>query len=120
MFAPVILLLFMLMLPDMLKPVALIWFALVILLLFMFITPSMLRPVALSVVKLPVVVFSVVAVKVVAFMPVAEIVFAERLPEDAPSKRKPDIAKAQTVLGWTPEVNLEQGLQKLMESLKNG
>jgi len=33
------------------------------------------------------------------------------LPSDDPKKRKPDITKATTLLGWNPTVNLEQGLQ---------
>jgi UDP-glucuronate decarboxylase len=32
------------------------------------------------------------------------------LPQDDPRKRKPDISKAKDVLGWCPEVGLEQGL----------
>lgn len=32
------------------------------------------------------------------------------LPSDDPRQRKPDIAKAQTILGWEPKVQLEQGL----------
>ncbi len=35
----------------------------------------------------------------------------ERLGDD-PDKRKPDISKAQTLLGWNPKVNLEEGLLK--------
>jgi UDP-glucuronate decarboxylase len=32
------------------------------------------------------------------------------LPSDDPRQRKPDIAKAQSILGWEPKVQLEQGL----------
>jgi UDP-glucuronate decarboxylase len=32
------------------------------------------------------------------------------LPSDDPRQRKPDIAKAQSILGWEPKVALEQGL----------
>ncbi|MCW3845606.1 SDR family oxidoreductase [Sphingomonas sp. LB-2] len=32
------------------------------------------------------------------------------LPSDDPRQRKPDIAKAQSILGWEPRVQLEQGL----------
>jgi dTDP-glucose 4,6-dehydratase len=32
------------------------------------------------------------------------------LPPDDPKQRKPDIAKAKAVLGWTPKVNLREGL----------
>lgn len=39
------------------------------------------------------------------------IVF-EPLPEDDPQRRKPDIAKAERVLGWKPQVSLEEGLRR--------
>jgi nucleoside-diphosphate-sugar epimerase len=34
---------------------------------------------------------------------------------DDPERRRPDIAKAQRVLGWQPEVRLEDGLQRTIE-----
>ena len=34
------------------------------------------------------------------------------LPSDDPLQRQPDISMAKTVLGWTPKVSLEQGLEK--------
>ena len=34
------------------------------------------------------------------------------LPEDDPTQRKPDISKAQKILGWEPKVQLEQGLDQ--------
>lgn len=34
------------------------------------------------------------------------------LPEDDPKQRKPDISKAQALLGWNPQVQLEDGLRK--------
>ena len=33
------------------------------------------------------------------------------LPQDDPRRRRPDIAKAQQLLGWTPRTTLEQGLR---------
>lgn len=33
------------------------------------------------------------------------------LPEDDPKQRKPDIAKAMRILGWSPKVSLEEGLR---------
>jgi dTDP-glucose 4,6-dehydratase len=41
----------------------------------------------------------------------SEVVF-EPLPTDDPTKRKPDITKATTVLDWKPEVALHEGLEK--------
>ena len=39
----------------------------------------------------------------------------QKLPEDDPKQRQPDIAKAQSVLGWTPKVQLHEGLIKTIE-----
>jgi dTDP-glucose 4,6-dehydratase len=37
------------------------------------------------------------------------------LPEDDPKQRKPDITKAKTLLGWWPEVALEEGLKLTLD-----
>jgi Nucleoside-diphosphate-sugar epimerases len=37
------------------------------------------------------------------------------LPEDDPKRRRPDITKAKRVLGWEPEVPLEEGLRETVE-----
>jgi dTDP-glucose 4,6-dehydratase len=42
----------------------------------------------------------------------SEIVF-EALPVDDPQVRQPDITKARQVLGWEPQVPLEEGLRRL-------
>jgi UDP-glucuronate decarboxylase len=47
----------------------------------------------------------------------SEIV-SKPLPQDDPKQRKPDITKAKEVLGWSPEVALEDGLIKTIEYLK--
>ncbi len=39
----------------------------------------------------------------------------EPLPQDDPKKRRPDITKIQSKLGWTPSVQLEQGLTKTLD-----
>lgn len=44
----------------------------------------------------------------------SEIVFC-RLPSDDPQKRKPDISLAKTALGWSPKVNLKNGLKKTID-----
>ena len=41
----------------------------------------------------------------------SEIVY-EALPIDDPKQRKPDIALARELLGWTPEVSLREGLER--------
>ena len=47
----------------------------------------------------------------------SELIFTT-LPQDDPKQRKPDITKAKEVLGWSPEVALEDGLVKTIEYLK--
>ena len=34
------------------------------------------------------------------------------LPQDDPARRRPDITKAKSVLGWEPKVALEDGLKE--------
>lgn len=48
----------------------------------------------------------------------SEIVFSEKLPEDDPKKRKPDIAKAQRLLNWEPTVGLENGLKQTIDDFR--
>lgn len=49
----------------------------------------------------------------------SEIEFKEALPKDDPLKRRPDITKTKQKLGWEPKINLEMGLLKLVDHLKN-
>ena len=37
------------------------------------------------------------------------------LPVDDPRQRRPDITRARTLLGWEPQVGLEDGLQRTLE-----
>jgi len=46
----------------------------------------------------------------------SEIVF-EALPIDDPQVRQPDITRAKQVLGWEPEVELEEGLRRMIAAL---
>jgi dTDP-glucose 4,6-dehydratase len=46
----------------------------------------------------------------------SEIVF-EALPIDDPQVRQPDITRAKQLLGWQPEVELEDGLRRTIEAL---
>jgi dTDP-glucose 4,6-dehydratase len=41
------------------------------------------------------------------------------LPQDDPKQRKPDITRAQTLLGWQPQVGLEEGLAKTVGYFKS-
>jgi UDP-glucuronate decarboxylase len=37
------------------------------------------------------------------------------LPQDDPKQRRPNIEKAQQILGWTPKVQLKEGLTRTIE-----
>jgi dTDP-glucose 4,6-dehydratase len=43
----------------------------------------------------------------------SEIVY-EALPEDDPQQRQPDITRARQILGWQPEIALEEGLRRTL------
>ncbi len=40
----------------------------------------------------------------------------EALPVDDPQVRQPDITRARQLLGWEPQVELEEGLRKMLPS----
>ncbi len=46
----------------------------------------------------------------------SEIIF-EALPVDDPQVRQPDITRAQQLLGWEPEIGLDEGLRRTLVSL---
>ena len=46
------------------------------------------------------------------------IVYKER-PQDDPSRRRPDISRAQEVLGWEPKISWENGLISTIEEFSN-
>jgi len=48
----------------------------------------------------------------------SEIVF-EPLPQDDPTRRRPDISKAKKLLGWEPKVPLRGGLEKSLEYFRS-
>ena len=47
----------------------------------------------------------------------SEIVY-DKLPEDDPKQRKPDISKAKKLLDYSPKVNADEGLKKTIEYFK--
>jgi dTDP-glucose 4,6-dehydratase len=47
----------------------------------------------------------------------SKIVFRP-LPQDDPTRRRPDIAKAKALLGWEPKVMLREGLERSLEYFK--
>ena len=40
------------------------------------------------------------------------------LPQDDPTRRRPDITRAQTLLGWEPKIKLREGLEKSLAYFK--
>ena len=46
----------------------------------------------------------------------SQIVF-EALPVDDPQVRQPDITRARQLLGWEPEIALDEGLRRTLASL---
>ncbi len=49
----------------------------------------------------------------------SEIVY-EALPEDDPQQRRPDITRAQQILGWKPEIDLDEGLRRTLGLSSHG
>jgi dTDP-glucose 4,6-dehydratase len=45
----------------------------------------------------------------------SELVY-EALPVDDPQVRQPDITRARQLLGWEPDVQLEEGLRRMLPS----
>ena len=41
------------------------------------------------------------------------------LPEDDPTRRRPDIAKARALLDWEPRISLKEGLRRSLEFFRN-
>jgi dTDP-glucose 4,6-dehydratase len=48
----------------------------------------------------------------------AEILF-KPLPVDDPTRRRPDITRARTLLGWEPKINLREGLERSLAYFKS-
>jgi len=46
-------------------------------------------------------------------------IVSKPLPQDDPTRRRPDITKAKTLLGWEPKVSLRQGLENSLQYFKD-
>ena len=57
--------------------------------------------------------------KVKTLMGVTPDVVYKALPKDDPTRRKPDISKAKRILGWEPNVQLEEGLKETIAYYKH-
>jgi dTDP-glucose 4,6-dehydratase len=47
----------------------------------------------------------------------SEIVFLP-LPQDDPTRRRPDITRAQNLLGWSPKISLREGLELSLDHFR--
>jgi dTDP-glucose 4,6-dehydratase len=59
-----------------------------------------------------------IAQKILALTSSSSRIVFEPLPQDDPKVRRPDIARAQDLLGWKPEVTLEIGLRRTIEHFR--
>ncbi len=48
----------------------------------------------------------------------SEIIFSEKLPQDDPLNRKPDISKAKKIIKWQPQIPLQTGFERLINYFK--
>ena len=62
---------------------------------------------------------AVLAGKVLALTGSASKMVRRPLPENDPVLRRPDISKAEELLGWRPEIPLEEGLRKTIAYLRD-
>lgn len=61
---------------------------------------------------------SEIAEKIIKMTNSKSPVIYEKLPEDDPKVRKPDISKAKQLLNWEPKISLDDGLLKTIEYFK--
>ena len=48
----------------------------------------------------------------------SKIIF-KPLPQDDPTRRKPDVSQARELLDWTPKIALEDGLRRTIDYFRN-
>lgn len=59
------------------------------------------------------------AVEILKVTGVSRDIVFKPLPQDDPTRRRPDIRKAKALLGWQPKVKLRQGLELSLEYFKD-
>jgi dTDP-glucose 4,6-dehydratase len=52
---------------------------------------------------------------VIALTRSASLLIHRSLPEDDPTRRRPDLSRAAALLGWRPEIEIEDGLERTIE-----
>jgi dTDP-glucose 4,6-dehydratase len=60
-----------------------------------------------------------IAKTIIALVGSKSVLVYRPLPVDDPKQRRPDITRAQTLLGWEPTIDLEEGLLKTVDYFKN-
>jgi dTDP-glucose 4,6-dehydratase len=58
------------------------------------------------------------AKKIIALTGSQSSIVYEPLPQDDPQVRQPDISKARELLGWEPNVDIDEGLKKTIAYFK--
>lgn len=58
------------------------------------------------------------AQKIISLTKSTSIIQSHTLPEDDPQKRKPDIHKISSLLGWKPQVSIDEGLELTIDYYK--
>jgi dTDP-glucose 4,6-dehydratase len=59
------------------------------------------------------------AKKIQKFTKINLDIITKPLPQDDPKVRQPDITKARKILGWSPQVDFEEGMLETMKYFKN-
>ena len=59
------------------------------------------------------------AQKVINFVGSSSKIINQPLPDDDPTRRRPDISKAKKVLDWEPKIPLDEGLKKAIEYFRS-
>ena len=59
------------------------------------------------------------AEKIIELTGASSTIEHRELPSDDPTQRKPDITLAKEIMGWDPQIKLEEGLKKTIPYFKS-
>jgi UDP-glucuronate decarboxylase len=59
------------------------------------------------------------AAKIIAYTGSSSRIDFHPLPTDDPRQRRPDITLAESKLGWSPKIDIDEGLKKTIEYFKS-